>query len=136
MTNQEIIDICTKYGIENYIINQDGSIDVNGVVDLTGRYLTEIPLKFNRVSSSFWCDSNQLTSLEGSPSYVGGSFLCHCNKLTSLEHSSKFIGGDFDCYWNPLESLDGLKVPYKKLYCTNKDNLVRKHKLKTIIKNI
>ncbi len=26
---QEIKDICTKYGIEKYIINPDGSIDVN-----------------------------------------------------------------------------------------------------------
>ena len=34
MTNQEIHDICKKYGIQNYTINPDGSIDVNGNVEL------------------------------------------------------------------------------------------------------
>ncbi len=115
MTNQEIIDICTKYGIENYIINPDGSIDVDGDVYLSYTELTELPLKFNRVCGDFSCTANELTSLEGSPNYVGGYF---------------------DCYWNPLESLDGYNLTYDKLYCDNKENLIKKHIRKDKLKLI
>lgn len=50
MTEQEISDICKKYDIENYTINPDGSIDVNGNVNLSTFNLTELPLTFNYVS--------------------------------------------------------------------------------------
>ena len=52
--------ICKKYGITNYTINQDGSIDVNGSVNLSRENLTKLPLKFNRVSGYFDCSNNQL----------------------------------------------------------------------------
>ena len=41
---QEIHDICKKYNIENYTINSDGSIDVDGNVNLSKMNLTELPL--------------------------------------------------------------------------------------------
>jgi hypothetical protein len=81
----EIISICKKYGIENYTINQDRSIDVNGSVYLTNESLTKLPLKFRNVSGDFYCYGNNLTSLEGAPTSVGGDFRCQNNKLTSLE---------------------------------------------------
>jgi hypothetical protein len=40
---QEIINICKKYNIQNYTINPDGSIDVNGDVWLSNKKLTKIP---------------------------------------------------------------------------------------------
>ncbi len=103
---QEIIDICTKYNIENYTINPDGSIDVNGDVDLDSRRLTELPLSFNRVSGSFWCSSNQLTTLKGSPSYVGNKFSCSNNQLTSLKGSPIVIESDLYCSYNPICVVD------------------------------
>jgi len=36
----DIKSICEKYGIVNYSINSDGSIDVDGVVNLYNEYLT------------------------------------------------------------------------------------------------
>jgi hypothetical protein len=43
-------------------------------------YLMENYLKFQvqfrNVSGYFYCDNNQLTSLEGCPSSVGGDFYC------------------------------------------------------------
>ena len=65
--------------IGKYTINDDGSIDVDGMVSLINKYLTKIPFKFRNVSGSFWCHNNQLTSLEGAPNSVGGSFWCHNN---------------------------------------------------------
>ena len=89
--------ICKKYKIENYTVNDDGSIDVDGNVDLSWYKLTELPLRFNKVTGYFSCSSNNLTSLKGSPKWVGGYFSCSKNKLTSLEFSPDYVGGYFSC---------------------------------------
>jgi hypothetical protein len=94
--------ICKQYDIKNYTINPDGSIDVNGDVNLSGYDLSEIPLTFNKVSGNFFCSYNQLTSLKGSPRWVGSSFYCRYNRLTSLEFSPDYVGGDFRCIDNDL----------------------------------
>jgi hypothetical protein len=94
--------ICKQYGITNYTINSDGSIDVNGYVNLSYRHLTELPLMFNRVTGLFNCSYNQLTSLKGCPRWIGGNFNCYNNQLTSLEFSPDYVGGDFDCEYNNL----------------------------------
>jgi hypothetical protein len=63
----------------------DGKVDVKGDVDLSGLGLEELPVKFGKVSGSFYCTENQLTTLEGSPEIVDGNFYCAENKLTTLE---------------------------------------------------
>jgi hypothetical protein len=94
--------ICEKYNITNYTINDDGSIDVNGNVDLYYMELTELPLTFNKVTGWFDCGRNNLTSLKGSPVWVGGNFNCNYNRLPSLEFSPEYVGGHFYCLWNKL----------------------------------
>jgi hypothetical protein len=94
--------ICKKYGITNYTINDDGSIDVNGDVDLYDFDLNELPLVFNKVTGYFNCRYNKLTTLKGSPRWVGGSFACSINQLTSLEFSPDYVGSWFDCFNNDL----------------------------------
>ena len=94
--------ICEKYNIINYTINDDGSIDVDGDVDLYNKGLTELPLIFNRVTGNFSCSLNNLTTLKGCPRWVGGDFNCHNNKLTSLEFSPDYVGGFFSCKYNDL----------------------------------
>ena len=123
----QIEDLCAQYNIKNYSINEDGSIDVDGSVDLSNLKLSKIPIKFGRVSDHFYCYSNQLANLEGAPSYVGGDFYCgfnnlsslgapnhvgggfYCqyNQLASLEGAPSYVGGDFFCYNNQLASLEG-----------------------------
>jgi hypothetical protein len=103
----EIDSICQKYGIQNYTINHDGTVDVDGNVNLSKKGLTKLPLKFNKVSGHFYCHSNQLTSLEGCPQEVGVNFYCYQNKLTSLEGGPKEVGSDFSCHSNQLTSLEG-----------------------------
>lgn len=136
MTEQEIHNICKEYNITNYTINPDGSIDVDGNVDLSYMDLTEIPLKFNKVSGSFYCHDNQLKSLVGGPKEVGRNFDCYNNQLTSLERSPIELGGSFYCYKNQLTSLEGYNVEYDKLYCNNKDGLILKLKRKQKFKLI
>ncbi len=106
--HSEINEICDKYGIRNYTINSDGSIDVNGNVNLNDKGLTKLPLKFNKVGGSVNFYFNLLTTLEGSPVVVGGDFICSNNKLTSLEGCPKKVGGDFYCSHNQLTSFEGI----------------------------
>jgi len=95
----EIDTICARYRIENYTINDDGSIDVENDVNLSQLTFTELPLKFGRVTGNFYCyDCANLNSLEGAPTSVGGSFICYdCPKLTSLEGAPTSIGSAFYC---------------------------------------
>jgi hypothetical protein len=142
-SNEDIHSICKEYGIRNYAINEDLSIDVDGDVHWTYLRLTKIPLKFRNVSGGFYChnnnltnlegspkevggvfscEKNQLTSLLGSPKSVGGSFYCKNNKLTSLEGSPRSVGGSFDCYDNGLTSLEGITQMSRgntSIYCGN-----------------
>ena len=101
------IELLKKCIRGTYTINDDGSIDVNGAVNLSSKKLTKIPFKFRNVSGSFFCYNNQLTSLEGAPNNVGGDFYCYSNQLTSLEGAPNNVGGDFYCTNNQLTSLDG-----------------------------
>jgi hypothetical protein len=104
---EDIDSICQKFGIENYTINSDRSIDVDGNVYLIGKGLTKLPLKFRNVTGDFYCDDNQLTTLEGSPRNVTGDFYCNHNQLTTLEGSPRNVTGGFYCNDNKLTSLEG-----------------------------
>ena len=108
----DIHSICSEYGINDYTINPDGSIDVDGNIILSYDFergeLSKIPLKFAKVIGDFECDRNQLTTLKGSPRSVGGNFECSGNQLTSLEYCPVSVGGNFDCHSNQLTSLEGL----------------------------
>jgi hypothetical protein len=99
--------ICEVYGITNYTINADGSIDVDGDVDLWSRGLSELPVKFNHVSGDFYCHYNKLTTLLGSPQSVGGNFECSFNNLTKLDGSPERVGSHFYCDYNNLTTLEG-----------------------------
>ena len=94
--------ICEKYNIKNYTINPDGSIDVDSDVDLAFYDLTELPLTFNKVTGSFSCSYNNLTSLKGCPRWIGGYFSCANNRLPSLEFSPDYVGYFFTCEYNDL----------------------------------
>jgi hypothetical protein len=112
-TKQEIEDLCSKYGVTNYQIRDDGSIDVVGDVDLRYKLgdLKQLPLNFNKIIGDFNCCWNKLTTLEGCPKYAWW-FDCSSNPLISLEHSPKKVG-DFVCrssYY--LTSLEGLESNY------------------------
>ena len=108
---EDIDSICRNYGITNYTINKDGSVDVDGDVDgdveLSFKKLTRLPLKFRKVSGGFWCHYNQLTTLEGYPKEVSGGFWCNDNQLTTLEGCPTEVEFDFYCDNNQLTTLEG-----------------------------
>jgi len=104
--SEDIESICKELGIENWTLNGDGTVDVDGHVNLYNKGLFEqLPLKFGEVTGSFRCDSNHIASLEGCPSIVGGDFNCSDNRLETLEGISIEVGGNFNCSHNKLDSL-------------------------------
>ena len=107
-SKEDIDSICKKFGIRNYTINEDSTVDVDWDVNLYDKGLTKIPLKFGKVSGYFSCGDNQLKSLEGSPLSVGGGFNCSHNQLKSLSGAPLSVGGYFSCSFNQLKSLEGI----------------------------
>ncbi len=127
MEEQEIHKICKSYEIENYTINPDGSIDVDGNVNICNYELINIPTKFHKVRGWFDCSNNNLTTLENSPTIMNGKFFCTSNKLTNLIGCPKNMHISFYFFNNPLESLEGYESSYSYLFCDDKTKLVRKH---------
>lgn len=148
-TESEVAKICERYEIQNWSINSEGLVDVEGNVSFMFLpNLTKLPLNFRRVSGkficfetgltslegcpisvgdSFFCSFNQLTSLIGCPHTFNGHFNCRSNKLTDLEGCPEFINGDFDCSENLLTSLKGGPKG------VNGDFFIHTNKLKTFM---
>lgn len=102
----KVEDACKKLGLENYTINNDLTVDVDGNVTFPIYKLSTFPVKFNKVSGKFTCNnSDSLISLEGAPKIVQGFFSCYnCPKLTSLEHCPQYIGSHFN-----IAKCDGIR---------------------------
>ena len=107
MNQIEVEKICKKYYIENWSINKDGLVDVDGDVNLNFKGITELPLQFGGVTGNFRCFLNSLTTLKGGPTEVVGNFDCDLNKLTTLEGAPQEVGGGFYCRSNNLTTLKG-----------------------------
>lgn len=63
-----------------FIINvRSGNVDL--LIDIQNNFPNGLPdyIKFSRVSGSFHCTNNKLTSLKGVPFEVGGNFYCQNN---------------------------------------------------------
>ncbi len=126
--------LCKKYGIKNYTINKDGSIDVDGHVNLkcgsscnglelgpihSSKILEKLPLRFNIVNGNFDCSFNKLSSFDGFPKKINGDLIIRGNKFTSLNgcpsigYSKLDIGfevvGRLDCRDNKIISFDGYR---------------------------
>lgn len=111
---------CIQFGIKNYIINDDLTIDVDDNVSICNSGLAFIPLKFNIVKGDFHIDVNKITSLYGSPRVVNGDFNCSFNKLESLEYFPEYVEGDIFCSSNKLVTLKHIPFNFKNgLYCSD-----------------
>ena len=103
--NANIEAWCDEMGIENYTINSQGEIDVDGMVSIINIDSKELPYKFGRVNKIFLlygCEN--LISLKNCPNYVGESFGCRsCPQLDSLEGCPKEVKGDFVLVGSGLE---------------------------------
>lgn len=137
MTEKEIVAACLEYNIVNYIINDNGTIDVFGDVIFNRIDMTELPVIFRKVTGDFSCINNDMTSLKGCPLIVGGYFDCSFNKLTSLQYGPTIVYGDFYCSKNKLTSLE--YSPYEvggDFCCNSRDISFNSHSYFGITTNI
>jgi len=83
-------------------------VDVKGNFDCSKQKRKSLSgVRFGKVSGDFYCENNNLTSLEGAPQEVGGNLWCYGNNLTSLAGAPQKVGSEFDCSGNNLTSLVG-----------------------------
>ena len=97
-------------GVENYIINDDYTIDINGPlnfisrgrVELHDHEMLQLPdfIQFNKIDGYFNISNNKLISLKGCPKIVTNNFWCSRNDLDTLEYCLKIVGGSFICHHN------------------------------------
>ncbi len=114
-TREEIHVWLDEMEVEDYIINDDLTVDVGGGVDISYRNLAMIPVQFGVVNGNFNCNTNGLISLKGAP-HACGDFRCSWNQLTSLDGAPRACG-EFWCSGNHLTSLDGAPETCQKIVC-------------------
>jgi hypothetical protein len=86
-----------------------GKVDVKGTFNCQFQDLTDFKgIEFGDVTEDFRCSHNKLTSLAGSPDYVGEVFWCEDNQLTSLEGGPRLVGDKYSAHHNQITSLEGL----------------------------
>jgi hypothetical protein len=107
--SQEQIEWLDRCAMGRWTLNpQTGLVDVEGIFNCYYQRLTDFKgVRFGVVTESFYCNNNDLTSLEGTPQQVGGGFYCNNNDLTSLGGAPQQVEGSFDCANNQLTSLMG-----------------------------
>jgi len=95
----------------SWMLNSEGLVDIEGSFNCSSRELGDLKgIRFGRVSGSFRCARNKMTTLEGSPSSVGRSFDCSTNQMKDLVGGPKEVGGSYYCSHCGLETLDGAPV--------------------------
>ena len=122
---EDIDEICKQYNIKNYTINPDGSIDVDGKVNLYLSGLTKLPLKFNKVNGYFNCSRNNLTSFKFAPKIIRGEFNCNCNNIKSFEYFPNFVKDNFFCINNPIYEVFDLFIDWTKIELLNDFDIFR-----------
>jgi len=92
------------YGIVDYTINSDLTVDVNGEVHLDGEDLKFLPVQFGKIRDYFFIDNNDLKSLKGCPIEIKGEFSCSGNKIYNLDGFPKNIGTTIFFDKNPISN--------------------------------
>ena len=121
---REIRKLLREYfRVGEFEIEADGRVNVtHGMVELLNLHkFSKLPVKFGKVHGSFYCNNNELTSLENCPHEVGGIFDCSGNNLTSLEGGPETVGLNFVCKGNPLASLKGAPSSINRLFYLDYD---------------
>ncbi len=82
-------------------------VDLTGDLLVQGNRLSSLEGSPHRVSGTFNCCGNGITSLKGAPSFVGKDFFARGNRLATLEGGPDTVRGSYDCADNKLTSLKG-----------------------------
>lgn len=118
---EEIGKIMKDLKVDDYDIEEDGSVNINWDIDITFDKInhhkgdrkfdeTVLPIKFNHVGGEFrfrgYTLRPTLTSLEGSPKSCR-SFRILTAKITNLQGSPIIVEESFECSYTLITSLEG-----------------------------
>ena len=85
-----------EYTRGTWSVNSEGLVNVQGGFWCPNQGLEDfLGIRFGKVSGGFYCNGNQLRTLEGSPRVVGSGFDCYRNPLISLEEAPEVIKYEF-----------------------------------------
>lgn len=121
LNRNEIEYLLENNNIENYTINEDLTVDVNGDVDLSNRYLaggnrTHLPFKFGKVTGNFNISNNSISSLKNCPDEIGGDFDASENNLKSLDYATPYVKGKFDIWSNYNEFENSIENDFTDIF--------------------
>jgi len=114
---------CRDRGISDWDINESGEVDVTGSFYCHGfQPLDNISkgyqgLRFGKIEGDFVASNIGITSLDGSPRWIGKEFIVSHNPIKDLNYSPDYIGGNFDFSNCEISSLVGIKEVGKSLLC-------------------
>ena len=100
-------------------------VEVRGDFYCASNNLTNLEGSPITVTGDFICSNNQLSSLNGAPLIVDGDFLCNDNQLSNLVGAPQYVGADFNCKGNNLQSLEGIPKIIKGRFIIN-DELIKR----------
>lgn len=121
-TKEEVKKMCKNFGIEEYLINDDLSIDVYNHFRFPIGGQAYIPLNFNEITGNFTFRHSSLKSLKGCPKIIGGSLDVSWNNLRSFEDGPNEIKRNLICNTNNIKTLKGFPKVNGKINI--KDNSV------------
>jgi hypothetical protein len=134
---QKVKTQCKNLGIENYTINDDGTVDVNGNLNI---YLTRdkvkkdeqhnILINFNKINGDVdinlqWRKAGRAGKgqLPFTFNEVTGNFHANHNMLETLIGCPKKVGGCFDVRSNRLNTLEGSPETVGDYFSANSNSL-------------
>ena len=134
---QRIKAQCKILGIENYVINDDGTVDVNGnltiylVIDKIKKDESHnILINFNKVNGNVnislqWKKNGRAGKgqLPFTFNEVTGNFHASHNMLKTLIGCPKKVGGCFDVRANRLDTLEGSPETVGGYFCASLNSL-------------
>lgn len=98
--------LCRGLDLGIVTIHEDGTVDIQGNFRVESN-CKKLPIKFGRVTGTFYSGGQGLTTLQGCPHSVKNISL-ESNQLTDLKGFPKSVSGSIDISWNSLTSLEGL----------------------------
>jgi hypothetical protein len=116
LTHDQIKRWLDRLGVKDYVIQEDGTVDVNTDVQLPahtkkGKY--KVPVKFGMIRGDFRCGQARLDDLTWLPSHIQQHFDCTMSPtrcLSGIHKVVKFIGGDVWYHRNATHILGLLMV--------------------------
>lgn len=84
-------------GVQDFMVNKNGSINVHGNVIMFNSQETELALKLSRVTGNFICCYSKLKSMKNFPEHVLGTLDISFTGIRSLEGITKNVGRNFVC---------------------------------------